>query len=328
MSGPRRCRVLCLRPEQDFVDVGVSVPRDLDVTYLSDESGVESLPAGLECLVLPSAGRPLAGALFDGAKDLRLVQFTGAGVDRVPPEVLRRIGAVACNVPGASAPDVAAYVVLTTGMLLRRLVVAHTLVAHGRYDGARRECVPKVVRGFRGLRVGVVGLGSIGSEVARIFHELAATPRWYDPAPASGESADRFERSDLSALLEWSEVVSIHVPLLPETMGLIGKEELALLPDGAILVNAARGGIVDETALIAALDAGRLGGAALDVYEQEPLPADAPLLVAAGRHPGRLVLTPHVAGVTREASRILFERAWGNVHAVLVDGREPEHRVI
>ena len=328
MPVDERHRVLCLRPEHDFTDVGVSVPEDLDVAYLPDERGLESLPSEVVCLVLPSAGRLLAESMFAGAEKLRLVQFTGAGVDRVPPEAVKRLGAAVCNVPGASAPDVAAYVVLTAGVLLRRLVVAHTLTADGRYDDARRECLPKVARGFRGLRVGVVGLGSIGAEVARAFHELGASTRWYDPSPASGESADRFERADLPALLAWSEVVTVHVPLLPETRGLVGREEMALLPEGAILVNAARGGIIDEAALITALDAGHLGGAALDVYEEEPLPADSPVVAAASRHPGRLLLTPHIAGVTKESSRILFERAWRNVHAVLVKGRDPEDRVI
>lgn len=324
----QKCRILCLRPESDFTEVGVSVPGDLDVAYLPDQRGVESLPPDLGCLVLPSVGRPLPESLFDGAQSLRLVQFTGAGVDRVPSAAVQRLGVAVCNVPGASAPDVAAYVVVTAGMLLRRLVVVHTLVTNGRYDDARRECSPKAVRGFRGLRVGVVGLGHIGGEVARAFHELGATPRWYDPAPVSGDGARRFEYADLPALLEWSEVVSLHVPLVSETRGLIGKEELALLPSGAILVNAARGGIVDEGAVVSALDAGHLGGVALDVYEHEPLAADSPLIAAATRHPGKLLLTPHVAGVTREASRILFERAWDNVHAVLIEGREPKHRVI
>jgi phosphoglycerate dehydrogenase-like enzyme len=121
-------------------------------------------------------------------------------------------------------------------------------------------------------------------------------------------------------------VVSLHVPLLPATQGLIGARELARMKQGAILIQAARGGIVDETALAASLAAGHLGGAAVDVYSVEPPAPDNPLLRLTGEGASRLLLTPHIAGVTRQASALLFRSSWQNVERVLVRGEKPMHR--
>ncbi|MDE3082217.1 MAG: hypothetical protein KGJ39_02220 [Acidobacteriota bacterium] len=327
MISPPPAAVLCLRPQRDFDQVGVAVPGDLSVTFVENESGVSEIGPEVRCLVLPSAGSPLAPALFQGATGLRLVQYTGAGIDRVSDAVIDELGCAVCNVPGASAPDVASYVVLATGVLLRRLLLGDQLVKSGHYADARAQLVPARVRGFRGLQVGVVGFGGIGSEVARVFHALGAQVRWFDPAPAGGDAAEEFERTSLDELLRRSEVITLHVPLVDSTRGLIDAKALAQLRPGAVVVNASRGGIVDELALIDAMDSGHLGAVALDVYETEPLPADSPLLALAARHADRVLLTPHIAGVTPEASRVLFERAWDNVRGVLVEGLAPQNRL-
>ncbi len=328
MSSPQSsAAVLCLRPERDFDQVGVKVPADLNVTFVENESGVEEIGPDVRCVVLPSAGAPLAPELFGRATGLQLVQYTGAGIDRVSDAVTDELGCAVCNVPGASAPDVASYVAVVTGVLLRRLLLGDRLVKSGQYGEARSQMVPAHVRGFRGLQVGVVGFGGIGSEVARVFHALGAQVRWFDPAPVSGSAAEEFEGTSLAELLRQSEVITLHVPLVESTRGLIDASALAQLRPGAIVVNAARGGIVDESALVDAMDSGHLGAVALDVYESEPLPADSPLLGLAARHADRMLLTPHIAGVTPEASRVLFERAWDNVRGVLVDGRAPQNRL-
>jgi phosphoglycerate dehydrogenase-like enzyme len=114
---------------------------------------------------------------------------------------------------------------------------------------------------------------------------------------------------------------------LPATNGLIGAEKLALMKPGAVLINGSRGGIVDEAALVAALGSGRLGGAAVDVYATEPPAPDNPLLAATGEAARRLLLTPHIAGVSLQAWQFLFRSAWENVERVVVHGEPPHHRV-
>ena len=131
----------------------------------------------------------------------------------------------------------------------------------------------------------------------------------------------------LDALLASADVVSVHVPLLPATQNLIGAPELSRMKTGAVLIQASRGGVVDEAALAAHLSSGHLGGAAVDVYSVEPPAADNPLLVLGGEAARRLLLTPHVAGVTRQSWTFLFRSAWQNIERVLLRGEAPLNRV-
>ena len=319
--------VVCLRPRRDFDQVGVAVPEDLNVAYYDNERALDRLGSDVACLVLPSAGPALAPEMFDEASGLTLVQYTGAGIDRIADHVIERLGCAVCNVPGASAPDVAAYVAVAAGVLLRKLSVGDRLMKEGRFDDARSLMVPAQVRGYRGLRVGVVGFGSIGFEVATTFRALGAEVLWYDPAPAAVDASGLFERVELEELLARCEVLTVHVPLMDATRSLIDAAALARLAPGTVVINAARGGIVDETALMDALSSGHLGGVVLDVFTREPLPGDSDLVAWAQRHSDRVLLSPHIAGVTPEASRVLFESAWSNVRAVLVQGGEPRHRL-
>ena len=133
--------------------------------------------------------------------------------------------------------------------------------------------------------------------------------------------------NSLQELLTTADVVSLHVPLLPETQNLIGARELSMMKKDAVLIQAARGGVVDEAALATALTEGRIGGAAVDVYSTEPPPADNPLLTLKGEGASRILLSPHIAGVTRQASAFLFRTAWQNVKRVLIDGQPPQNRV-
>src|SRR5262249_8164406 len=148
--------------------------------------------------------------------------------------------------------------------------------------------------------IGIVGVGRIGSEVAARAHAFGMEVVGYDPYIAD----DRFRAlrvrraSSLDALLEEADIVTVHAPLNDETKGLIGRRELRMLRPGSIVANLARGGIVDDQALIAALENGQLRGAVLDVYEAEPLPADHPL-----RRAPNVVLTPHIGASTAEAQR-------------------------
>ena len=325
--GSTRGSVVCLRPRRDFEQVGVGVPGDLEVEFFENERDLDRIAPTVTGLVLPSAGPALAPEMFADARDLTLVQYTGAGIDRIGDDIIARLGCAVCNVPGASAPDVASYVALAAGVLLRNVIEGDRLMKTGMFAEARARMVPALVRGYRGLRVGVVGFGSIGFEVATTFRALGAEVMWYDPEPAAADASGVFERVGLDELLERCEVLTVHVPLLASTRGLIDAAALARLPRGAVVINAARGGIVEEVALMEALDSSHLGGVVLDVFEHEPLPGDSPLVRWAQRHADRVLLTPHIAGVTPEASRVLFERAWSNVRSVLLEGGEPRHRL-
>ena len=320
--------VICLRPEADFQRVGVTPPSGMAITYLTpDDPQLPGLMKQARALVIPAVGPKLPTVLFEGTR-LRLVQVTGAGVDRLDRPALERFGIPVANAPGGSNSSVAEYAVSCASILLRRLAWASVELQAGRYEEFRKRMLADNLAGIGGLLVGVVGFGVIGQAVAQAFHALGARLCYHDPALRDPQAAAALGARSvtLEELLQTSDVVTLHVPLLPTTTGLIGDKQLAAMKTGAVLVNAARGGVVDEVALAAHLRSGHLGGAAVGVYSTEPPARDNPLFSLDGEAARRLILTPHIAGVTRQSFANLFRAAWDNVERVL-RGEVPLNRV-
>ena len=215
-------------------------------------------------------------------------------------------------------------------MLLRRFAWAIAEIGQGKYVEFRSRMLADNLPGSEGLLVGVVGFGTIGTR-GRAGLPAHGVPHRFLRSGAAATSHRRRrwapDRCRSPELLAAADVVTLHVPLIAATRGMIGDAELAAMKPGAVLIQAARGGIVDEAALARHLASGHLGGAAVDVYSTEPPAADNPLLALAGEGARRLLLTPHIAGVTRQSSALLFRSAWQNVERVLVRGEPPLHRV-
>jgi len=320
--------VIVLRPEADFKRVDALPPSSLDVTYRTpDDPELPALMKQSAALVMAAMGPKLPPALFQGTS-VRFVQVTGAGVDRLDEPTLKRLGIPVANVPGGSNSAVAEYTVTAASALLRRVAWADVEIKAGNYEKFRGRMLADNLAGIDGMTVGVVGFGVIGLAVAQAFHRMGAKIGYFDPAPRDAKAAAAIGAKSLSLdeLLRAADVVTLHVPLLPATRGLIGEKELALMRPGAILVNAARGGVVDEAALAKHLQSGHLGGAAVDVYSTEPPSADNALLKLKGEAAQRLLLTPHIAGVTRQSFAFLFRSSWENVERVL-RGEAPLNRV-
>ncbi|NIW24762.1 MAG: hydroxyacid dehydrogenase [Gammaproteobacteria bacterium] len=322
-------QVVCLRPEQDFLDIGVTPPERLSITYLPPDAPelAESLRAA-EALLIPAVGPKLDAALFDGSA-VKLVQVTGAGVDRLDRPAMEKLGVAVANVVGGSNSALADYCVAAALNLLRRMSWASHEIRKGRYAQFRAEMVTAKLPGLDGMTVGLVGLGTIGRAVARAFKDRGSKIVYFDPQVDASTVPSELEATslDLDALLAQSDVVTLHVPLIPQTENLIGAAQLALMKPDAVLINAARGGIVDEAALAASLTNAKLAGAAVDVFSTEPPDASNPLLALEGEAAERLLLTPHIAGVTRQSWAGLFEAAWANVVRVVADGEAPVNRV-
>src|SRR5262249_4517967 len=212
------------------------------------------------------------------------------------------LGIAAATAPAntAAAEDA----VTTAARLLRRLPAADAEIKRGNYATVRARLIADNLPGLEGLTAGIVGFGVIGRAVAAAFHGAGGRIAYHDPGPVDAAAAAALNATSLGldALLQQADVVSLDGPLLPSTTGLIGSRELALMKPAAVLIQAARGGVVDEAALAIALKAGRLAGAAVDVYSSEPPAADNPLLSLDGEAAQRLLLTPHIAGITRQSS--------------------------
>ena len=321
--------VLCLRPRADFARVDALPPESFSVAYHApDDPQLASLIRQARAMIIPAVGSKLPPQLFE-ASSLALIQVTGAGVDRLDEPAMKKLGIPVANVPGGSNSAVAEYAVTTASVLLRRFAWADAEIKKGNYAAFRARMIADNLAGLDGLMVGLVGMGVIGLAVAKAFHAAGCRICYFDPAPRDTAAAAALgaQPMSLEELLKASDVVSLHVPLLPATRGLIADAQLASMKPGAVLIQGSRGGIVDEAALAAHLESGHLGGAAVDVYSTEPPAADNPLLALEGEPASRLLLTPHIAGVTRQSAAFLFRSAWANIERVLVMREPPGNRV-
>jgi D-3-phosphoglycerate dehydrogenase len=229
---------------------------------------------------------------FDAAPRLRMVAVWQTGYDHVDLEAATNAGVVVSNVPAYAFDAVAEFVFAFALALLRRVHAADARLRGGRFDW-REYCG----RQLMGMTIGVIGTGDIGTRVVQIAHGfgmriLSTTAH---PGP---ERAERLglEFVDLPTLLAESDILTLHVPLTATTERMIGARELAMMKPGAILINTARGRVIDEGALVEALRTRHLGGAGLDVFEHEPLPPESPL-----RQLDNVLLTPHIAFLTEES---------------------------
>ena len=247
--------------------------------------------------------------LYRAAPKLKLIQLLSAGYDRADIAAARRAGVPIANNGGANAVAVAEHALMLMLAVCRRLPLQHANVGSGRWRGNETPRVHEL----RGRTLGIIGLGTIGKKTARLAGAFAMTVQYYDIARLTEDAEDalgvRFRL--LRELLRSSDIVSLHVPLNPTTRHLIGAPEIALLKPTAVLVNTSRGPVVDEAALTEALGAGRIAGAGLDVFEQEPPEATNPLFSL-----DNVVLTAHLAGPTVESSTARLRNAFDNVERV------------
>jgi len=235
--------------------------------------------------------------LIAAAPRLRVVGRLGVGLDNIAVDACAARGITVIPATGANALAVAEYVVCTAMMLLRGGYLSSAAVAAGKWPRAALS----EGREAAGKTLGIVGFGGIGRLTARLAQGLGMTVIGTDAllAPDAPEWREaRVAYRPLEGVLAEADVVTLHLPLTDGTRHLLSAASLARMKPGAVLVNTARGGVVDEAALAQALKSGRLGGAALDVFDQEPLPAGSPLADAPN-----LVLTPHIGGVTLESNQ-------------------------
>jgi phosphoglycerate dehydrogenase-like enzyme len=279
-------------------------------------------------LVIPAVGPKLPTMLFERSS-IQFVQVTGAGIDRLDVPALNKLGITLANVPGGSNSAVAEYVVAVALVLLRRLAWADAEIRAGNYAAFRARMIADNLSGLEGLLAGIVGLGTIGFAVAQAFHKMGCEICYYDPVSRDRSAADAIGAVHLSLdeLLRKADIVSLHVPLSSATRGLIGPAQLAQMKATAVLIQASRGGVVHEAALADCLKSGHLSGVAVDVYSNEPPAAGNPLFSLEGDAARRLLLTPHVAGVTRQSAQQLMRAAWENVGRVLLEKELPLHLV-
>ncbi|WP_424358178.1 2-hydroxyacid dehydrogenase [Methanocella sp. MCL-LM] len=243
----------------------------------------------------------LPARAFD-TSNLKLVALTRTGFDDVDLDAATLKGVTVTNVPGYSNEAVAEHVFAMLLSFVRRIPEADFWMREEKFD-----CTAFEGRELRGKTLGVIGTGQIGSRVAEIARCFGMDVIAYDVrrSPASGS---KFRYVGLDRLCAESDFITLHLPLTPDTEGLLDDEAFRLMKPGAVIVNTARGPVIRQDALVRALDEGRIGGACLDVYDREPLPQDSPLIGLSNT-----LLTPHIAYNTREAKEQSIAIAAENV---------------
>ncbi len=277
---------------------------------------VTDLARTLNPVAILSRQGPVTAATMDAAPALRIVARHGVGVEDVDIPAATARGIVVARAPGSNTRAVAEHTMAMALALLKDLPPLSRHVAAGHWRDATTK-----VRDIAGLRLGLLGCGAIGRAVANLAQAFGMRVFAFDPAGADIPGVTRMP--DPAALWPIADVLSLHLPFSPATRHIVDAAALAALPTGAIVLNTARGGLIDEAALRAALDRGHVAGAGLDVFETEPPAADDAL-----RGHNRVIATPHVAGVTDGSLVTMGVMAAECIAAILRGDPVPSERLV
>lgn len=247
--------------------------------------------------------------VIDSAVKLRMIQRTGVGTDTIDLKTLREKGIPIYVNAGINSVSVAEHAILLILSVLRRLTAVDAGVKSGKWG---KNDVGIGCHSLRGKTVGMIGMGSIGKSVVKMLRPFGVSIMYYKPVrmPEQDERELNIQYCEMSDMLKQTDILSLHCPLTPQTRGLIGKSEIASMKHGAVIINTARGPLIDEAALVNALKSGHIKGAGLDVFSQEPPNQDNPLLKL-----DNVILTPHVSGLTLETFSKMMRDAFENIKA-------------
>ncbi|MCX6643410.1 MAG: hydroxyacid dehydrogenase, partial [Candidatus Bathyarchaeota archaeon] len=251
---------------------------------------------------------------------LKVIGVHGIGCDHIDLHAAKELGKVVLNTPDALTVSVAEMAIALVLALIKRVITANTATRSG---GWNRKYSDLVGVELAGKTVGVIGLGRIGEATAQRLKPFGVDLLyWSRTRKPDAERQIDIQYTDLADLLQRSDIITLHIPGTPETFHIIGECELALMKPDALLVNVSRGNLIDEQALVSALLSGRLAGAALDVFENEPLSLDSPLIGM-----DNVILTPHLAASSKEALVRMATQIAESVLSVL-NGKAADNRIV
>lgn len=311
-------KIVCTLSPDFFSSTGISFPEEWALQFIPFKSeALEPALADADCWFASSL-QPLTEERLSWGKKLKLVQTLGVGYDKIALAYLRGRGVYACNGRGTNGVAVAEHAVglMLTG--LRRVGYYERQVFEGKFREAMRGYDGEGLHELGSRKVGLLGLGENGGATAGLLRAFGCEVYYHKRrrAPQEREEELRVRYLPFDELISSCNVLSLHVPSSPETVGMIGAREFGMMRRDTLLVNVARGEIVDTAALVEALIGGRIFGAALDTTYPEPPAADHPLLNLPLAARDRLTLTPHIAGVTAESKAAALRNVIGNIRCV------------
>lgn len=321
-------KVLVLLPESRARKYGRfdRLPKELELVFADYLAPMEQILAvgGDADVLFGDSVAIVPAALTDRMPNLKLVQAEGVGYNYFDVDALTRRGIPMCNNAGANAGAVAEHTVMLMLALLRRLREGDLRVRSGGQEQCKTAFINDGFHCLSGCTVGLIGFGAIGKAVARLLAAFQCKIVYYDPFRAQPEVEEQLGVTyvPLEELPTLCDIISPHMPVIPETTGMFDEAFLRAMKPTAYFVNTARGEVVNQQAMVKALEEGWIAGAAFDVYENEPATLDNPIFRLSERGLSKVLFTPHVAGCALEAIQQMHDNAWENVMRVF-RGEQP-----
>lgn len=308
-------KIALLINRDNFEAYAPPVPGDWEIVHLGNGVPDAAAVAATKADVLVvDAMMKIGGGMIQALPGLKLIHSQGVGYGGIDTEAASRAGVYVCNNAGANAQSVAEHTLLLALALIKRFRSYEDMVYTGRQMEAKTECFQSGLPELSTYKVGIVGMGAIGRAAAALFQAFGCEVCYYSRTrkPDCG-----YPYLPLEALCAACDIVSLHCPVTPETAGMIDARALAGMQDGAILLNTARGELVDEFAVVEALKSGKLSGFGADTLSPEPVPTDNPFLTALPEElRSRVALSPHVAGITASCFIRGYRNIFSNIEAV------------
>lgn len=325
-------RVLVLAPKARYDAYNPDTPASRGAELIfADRGGTEAewLAAGADAEALfVTPITPITEHLIAQMPNLKMIHSEGVGFDRIDLEAAKRRGIYVCNNAGCNAPAVAELAIMLMSMLLHRTLWGERMVRAGRQNEAVKALEVDIPADLSVSSVGLIGFGAIGQATAERLRAYGSEVYYYARHRASPETEGRLgvRYLPLYELAEHCDIVSLHLPATAESAGMIDGAFFARMKPTAFLVNTARGAVIDDDALCAAIRGGTIAGAALDAYQPEPVGRDHPLVRLAAEFPDRLVLCPHQGGVSQSAFHQAHRMLFADL-GKLMAGQRPDHVV-
>lgn len=322
-------KVVVSLPKERIERYNVKPPEGFNIEYIkypySDEELIKA-SEGATFLFLSLS--PVSNNVMKNLKTVKLIQSEGAGYDGIDVDEAKKAGIYVCNAKGVNKVAVAEHTIGLILASLRRTVEADKQIKNGNFVSNYLDYEVKGIRELKSCHVGIIGLGDIGIEVVKRLKPFGCKISYFNSRRKSIQIEEELgiEYMTFDELLRNCDIISLHLPLLPETKDLINKDVLNIMKTDAILINTARGEIINQSDLAQALIAGKLDGVAIDTISPQPPTLEHPLLNLPESASKKLILTTHIAGITTEAFTAMQIVAWSNMSKVQ-NGHRPDNIV-
>ena len=322
--------ILTSRERMEKYIVFAGIPKDWEFVYVDyGYSDQDVLSAGKDAeYILVDAVCPVSRHVIENMPNLKLIHSEGVGYNRIDTVAADEKGIFVCNNAGVNSAAVAEHAILLMLGLLRRLAEGDQLVRAGKQAEAKTSFILEGIHELGACHVGLVGFGSIGKATAERLSAFGTKVSYYSRSRMSddAESRNTAQFIPLEEMIRECDIISLHLPVTPDTIGFVDIKFLAGMKKTAILINTARGEIVDQTALAKALTEGTIAGAGLDTMYPEPVTKDNPLLNLPEEMKYKILLSPHIAGTTHEVFKRIHQNVWNNFK-VAAEGKRPDNVV-